>query len=282
MPLWTPASGFVFRVHNLEADPNNTLGTAVTAGGSDSKGSWTQILAALSEEVHALYFLPHNVGDNAVADPTVVDIGWDPAGGSSYVAMISDMDIGQMARSDANGQPGWFFPIRIPAGATVACRAQATAATPDSFNVVMIAYGLPSAPWMFPSGQYAETIGSITGSGGVSFTPGEDTWGSWVSLGTTGKPLWWWQPFVGSNNAAAATNYTYVEYAFGDGSNKFVLWKHCVRTTGNEALETTFASHLLWAASYFPLPAGAELFVRGWCDRAPTSGYTANMVGIGG
>jgi hypothetical protein len=46
-------------------------------------------------------------------------------------------------------------------------------------------WGDPSNPECVPVGQYSETIGTISGSAGVVFTPGNAADGAWTSLGTT-------------------------------------------------------------------------------------------------
>jgi hypothetical protein len=127
----------------------------------------------------------------------------------------------------------------------------------------------------------SETIGTITNSNGTSFTPGNAADGSWTSLGTTTNPLWWWQIGYQLDNAAITAEYTYIEIAWGDGSNKHIICERMHQGTTAEQTGSVLNTQVLFHEAYCPVPAGSTIYVRGRCLNAPDSGYNAVAIGIG-
>jgi hypothetical protein len=280
MTLWTPAGGFSGYVDNWGTNPGSGFGTAVTPGASDAEGNWTEIFSDLPWEASAIFLHIHSGNTSAQIKRHVLDIGWDPAGGTSYVEKIANIVCGA-SQAGSSGGMYKFFPIRIPAGAAVAVRIRGSNSTAGTVRVAAKIWGQPSAPWMFPVGQYSETLG-VSGSNGTSFTPGTGADGSWVSLGTTTRPLWWWQLCWQVSASTITGEQTFIELAHGDASFKHIMQRLMMVGTTGETLSEALFPHILWPESYYPLPAGAELFVRGRCLNAPDSGYQAAVVGIGG
>lgn len=268
-------------VDNWGTDPSATPGTSVTPGASNAEGSWTQLLTALTNEAAALHVTVGNGATAGASKPHLLDIGIDPAGGTSYTALISNIICGN-THATIGQRKMFYFPIRVPAGATVAARIQGANATAGTVSVAIRAYGFPSAPHTIPVGSFSETIGTITNSNGVSFTPGNAADGSWTSLGTTTNPLWWWQVAYQIDNATQTAEYTYIDLAYGDGSNKHIIQRVLHAGSANEAHGLMIDPSLSWFGGYSPVPAGATLYVRGRTNNAPDTGYNAVAVGIGG
>lgn len=283
--LWAPRPRVETVADNLGSTPSASPGTSVTPGASNAEGSYTQILSALVQEVSGFYLKVSDGATSASAKPHLLDIGIDPAGGSSYNALISNIVCGASAPITATGSGHkFFFPIRIPNGSTVAARIQGANATAGTVRVSIQTYSYGQgtrAPWALPVGQYSETIGTITNSDGVSFTPGTGTAGTWVSLGTTSRDLWWWQLGYQINNGTITAEYTRIDLAVGDSSNKrVILWRTHGGTTG-ETVGDSDDIQLLSFAGYAPVPAGSEMWIRGACLNAPDSGYNGVAIGIG-
>lgn len=261
------------------ADP---LGTSVTPGASNAEGSWTEIAgdADITTDVW-LVRININAGHSAgTAKDHLLDIGWDEAGGTSYTARIENIVCGSSGDISSNTGHWHDFPIRIPAGSAVAVRVQGSSGTAGTVRVWAQFFGKPSHPAQAAAGQYAETVGAITNSGGVAFTPGNSgTWGSWVSLGTTTRECWWWQLCVQPSDSNMAAKSYFFDLAWGDGSNKIPIIEKMV---GNTILTTEDFSLLPAVNCYAEIPAGATLYVRGVCDGTSETGFTAVAVGIGG
>jgi hypothetical protein len=210
----------------------------------------------------------------------LLDIGVDPAGGSSYTAIINNIVCGQTA-AVGNGKT-FYFPMFIKSGSSVAARVQGSNATAGTVRIAMIFYGQPSNPEVVLVGQYSETIGAITGSAGVAFTPGTGAESSWVSLGTTTRSLWWWQLCVQVSNATITAHYVHVDLAYGDATNPIPIIQNLFMFYGGTTEDQRQANYQAMLEGFCEVPAGAALYVRGWSDAAPPSGYNAVAVGVGG
>lgn len=285
MYLPAPLSRFPFNSNNLGATaPSATMGTSVTPGASNAEGSWTQLLTALSGDMSGFWLRVSDGASSATQKSHLLDIGIDPAGGSSYTAIINNIVCGSSgAITTTGGGHRFFFPMRLPGGATVAARIQGVASTAGTVRVGIRAYNAQqSRPWTFPVAQYSETIGTITNSSGVTFTPGTGAPGSWVSLGTTTRDLWWWQVAYQVDNTTITAEYCWVELAFGTAGTKIIIQRRINGGTTGETTGEVTALNLLPHEAYCPVPAGTEMWVRGSCDSAPDTGYNAVAVGLGG
>lgn len=277
-------SRFNFTYDNFGANPSATPGTSVTPGASNVEGSWTQVASSanIAQNIYAFYL---RISDGATASAQkdhLLDIGVDPAGGTSYTAVISNIVCGSSGPITAAGGFEFIFPLFIKAGSSVAVRIQGSNATAGTVRVGVKFYGLPSRPEAVPVGYFSETIGTITNSQGVSFTPGNAADGSWVSLGTTVLPLWWWQLAFQVSNATITAEYTTIELAYGDGSNKHIICERMHQGTTSEQIGCVLNPNLFLWEAFCPVPAGATLYVRGRCNNAPDTGYNAVAIGIGG
>lgn len=275
---------FGWTYDNWGTNPSATPGTAVTPGASDVEGSWTQIASSgnIANDVYAVYIRVAAGATSGQIKSQILDIGVDPAGGTSYSAIISDLVCGCSPALTVAGNREHFFLFYIKAGSSVAVRIQGSNATAGTVRVIARFYGRPSNPDLMPIGQFSETIGAITNSSGVSFTPGNAADGSWVSLGTTTRDLFWWQLGYQIDNATITAEYTFIELACGDASNKQRIMGVMHGGTTGETCGLAMQTGLLACAAYRPVPAGANLYIRGRCNNAPDTGYNANCVGIGG
>ena len=273
-----------FVADNFPAVPAQILtGTSVTPGASNAEGAWTQIFsaAAVSQDVDFLMMLIYAGTTSGQAKNHLLDIGVDPAGGTSYTPIISNIVCGASV-SSIGGARKHAFPIRIKAGSSIAVRIQGNNATAGTVSVLARIFGRPTEPIFQKVGSYSETVGTITNSEGVAFTPGTAADGSWVLLGTTTRSLWWWNLCVQISNATMSGNEVYVEIAHGDGSNKHIIMKETVLSSTVEAINLAFSANLKFMEAYCPLPVGTNIYVRGRARLAPTGGYNAVAVGIGG
>lgn len=279
--LAVPVNHFSFMYTNL-GGPATTIGTAVTPGASNVEGSWTQIAsgANIAQDIYSVLLLISAGATVGQQKDHLVDIGVDPAGSTAYAAIISNIICGQSQSIDAAGRY-FAFPIWIKAGSSVAVRIQGNNATAGTALVTAWFFGQPSHPEMVRVGQYSETIGTITNSGGVAFTPGASgAEGTWVSLGTTTMALWWWQLGVQLSAGTVAGRGYHIDLAFGDATNKTMIIEN--QHISVSASEDSTAIPPTFIQGFCEVPAGAELWVRGSCSGTITAGWNAVAVGIGG
>lgn len=285
MLLGAGFSQFLWRYENWGANPSATPGTSVTPGATNAEGSWTAVASSanIAQDVYWISLRVSDGGTSGAAKPQLLDIGVDPAGGSSYTAVVSNLVCGAAAPVTAVGSgQNFFFPLFVKAGSSVAVRVQGANGTAGTVRVGMRFYGQPSRPEAVRTAYFSETIGTITNSNGVSFTPGNAADGSWVSLGTCVNPLWWWQLAYQVDNATITAEYTYIDLAYGDGSNKHQITRLMHGGNTSEQIGDSMKTNLIFPECYCPVPAGATLYVRGRCNNAPDSGYNAVAVGFGG
>lgn len=271
---------FTWKYSNFDA-PSTTPGTSVTPGATNAEGSWTQIASAanIANEVCGILLWINGGNTTATQKDHLLDIGVDPAGGTSYTAKISNIVCGQSAAA-LNGGIWFYFPLNIMAGSTVAARIQGSSGTAGTVRVGATFYGRPTRPEFGRCGQYSETVGTISGSGGVSFTPGNSAAeGSWVSLGTTTRACWFWQIAAQISNSTTTSLVYHIDLAYGDGSNKHMIIENRPMLLPGTAEQTSMPLDLQGACE---VPAGATLYVRGACSGTAVTGFNAVAIGIGG
>jgi hypothetical protein len=210
-----------------------------------------------------------------------MDIGVDPAGGTSYTAVISNIVCGGSA-NHTDGSIQLYFPLGIKSGSSVAVRIQGSNATAGTVRVQVIFCGKPSNPEAIRCGCFSETIGTITNSLGVSFTPGNSgAEGTWVSLGTTSKAMWWFQLCVQIDNGTTTSLAYHMDLAWGDGSNKHMIVEN-MRVVFSGTSERMAYVAFPPTECFANVPAGSTLYVRGTCSGTAETGWNAVAVGIGG
>ena len=190
MALILPSGpSWAYCTENLQATPSATaIGTAVTAGASNTEGSDTALLTALAHDVE---YLRIGISKFYAADldgSALLDILIDPAGGSSYSVLIPDLLAGWTAPTSSSAPtsiPLWYdFPVWIPAGATVACRAQSALAAPAAAYVLVQAFGGNANPASWWCGQRVTALGpNAATSRGVDHLAGSGDWSSWANIG---------------------------------------------------------------------------------------------------
>ena len=285
MALFCPGlSRFGFQFSNLNANPGTTPGGDVTSGGSADTESATPLVlasgASLSTDIYAIelqVWAATGTGDRQI----LMDIGWDPAGGTSYTWVVNNIVVGNAGLATGGGGFRFLLPLYIPSGSQAACRIQSSQAS-IGLEVAATFFGHPSNPEAVPVGSFSETIGTITNSNGQSFTPGNAADGTYADLGVTARDMWWWQLAYSVSNATITAEYTYIELAWGDASNKHLIHRQMHGGTTAELCTAILTSNNNMWASYCPVPAGANLYVRGRCNNAPDTGYNAVAIGIGG
>lgn len=251
---------------------NNTMGTAVEiiSGANLAQDCWLLEIGYLTGPL------------SGSATSTILDVLVDPAGGSSYTAVISSLPTGGAAAPAGSVQPPVYtFPLKIKAGSSVAVKASQNNASPTTTRVFMKAWGLPKHPEHCRSGSFVRTFGdNRAASGGTAITCGGASEGAWTSVGTSSDVLWHWVLGVGVDNAAQASLMYAFDMAIGDGTN----YRQVVSdlSVGSQTTETFIRGAMpSWASSYEAV-SGAGIYVRGQCSGATDTGIYAIGFGVGG
>ncbi len=257
--------------------PGNSMATSVTPG-SGTKGSWVQLGSDLTEDCHGILVNISSNSASAASRNTVVDIGTDESGGTSYSVVIPDLLAGGAVTYTTGGSGLWFFfPLFIPAGAAVAARAAGSVTTAIRVGVTIMQR--PYNPSMIRKGSFVEALG-ITGQAGVSITPGTTSEGAWASIGTTAHRCWWWQAAiqVPTTDTAWNANTFHVDVAVGNGSEYDIIIQDLVLTTTTAEAMVNLSRT---AGAERDVPAGSTIYVRAQASGTLNT-YTAAVYGLGG
>lgn len=265
--LWTPAN----TTHNVTVDsapgqPTSTnWGAAVTADASaNTKGAWVELISdtAVTTDIYALRIQVNGaVATNGTSPAMLLDIGFDPNGGTSYATHLSNLVIGNTFSLTANGSGSWIYmPCRIPAGSAIAARLQAAVGSRVVY-VSAVAFGGFSHDEALPKANYFENINvdATTSSGTTSLTPGAASEGSWVEIGTASQNLWYVWPSLTTTDTAFGSGIINVDIAIGDATNKkVIITDQMFQTTNTELIATTAAS----AGHFSFIPANTKIYAR--------------------
>lgn len=283
--LYLPAPSYEWRLSSQAGvRPTANYGTAVTPG-NNSKGSWAQVFSAASvvNEVWGVWINILGGQVTTAARDIIVDIGIDPAGGTSYSVHIPDL-IGSCASFHSSGinavggGHSYFFPLFIPAGSSIAARASVNNATVGTVRVWMKIYGKPTYPELTKRGSVCAAFGIVSASSrGTAVTPGGASDGAWVSLGTTSREYWFWQVGMGVNDSTMSSLHMHGDLSYGDGSTKIMVVEDAMWIT--DSVEG-MANVILPFEGMRQVPNGSELFVRAQCSGTADAAYAMAAWGV--
>lgn len=239
-----PISNYFQAWYINDTAPSQNPGTLITPG-QNTFPTYAEILAGASV-LDDCYEVLVNINSNSVSTAnrdTLVNIGVDPAGGTSWTTLIPNL-LASCAGSWAQSGNGGFgvtyrFPLFVKAGSSIAAQASINNATVGNLRVLIGLSAKPSRPDMMRYGTYIEAIGAVTASSrGTLVTAGlNGSDGTYTSLGTTSKHLWGWQVGFGTDDATMSNNAIYADLAVGNGTNfNTMLYRQAIMATSAEGL----------------------------------------------
>lgn len=225
MLLASSSNRFEAQETNLTGRIATTWGTQLT-NGTNTYPAYTKIFGNTARDTYAIDLFFHQNGVSTQARDTIVTIGIDHSGATTY----TDVEIQHLLASCAGavgvGPIVYRFPLFIPAGSAIAAKASTNNATPGQMRVGIRCWQKPSRPDLVRTAAYVDTFGAVTASSrGTTITPGTVAEGTWTSLATnltSGRRYWWWQGGVGCNNATMTGNLAYAT-DFGIGTSNTVV-----------------------------------------------------------
>lgn len=266
---------------NFGAPSATAPGTSVVPGATNAEGAWTAIASAanIAFDVYGIELWITGANVTTADKSQLLDIGTDAAGGTAWQAVLSNICCGSSGFS-LDGGYRYYFPLFIKAGSAVAARVQGSNGTAGTVRIGAQFYGRPSDVHELKYGRYSETIGAITNSGGVSFTPANSALGTtWTSLGTTTRNLWWWQVCPQISNGTITALIYYIDLAWGDASNRHIIISNAMLYVTGTVEKVNLSQTL---NGYCDVPAGATIYIRGGCSGTAVTGFNATAVAIGG
>jgi hypothetical protein len=266
--------------------PSSNNGTSVTPGTGTTKGSWASLITATTSDSHNILININSNFGSAASRTTVVDIGWDESGGTSYTQRIPNLLAGGAAPYSSTGTAAgtgcgiWYsFPISIPLGSRIAARALGSVATAIRVGVVLD--GEIRRQDMSRCGSFVEAIGiTETAQVGVTVTSGTTSEGAWTSLGTTSKKCWYWQAGVQVPTSDTSWNAVclHLDLAVGDASNKdIIIYDQLINTSAIEEMSFNSAAR----GTFWEVPGGSTLYAR-LQNSGTNDAYSVVAYGLGG
>ncbi len=268
--------------------PNSNPGTSVTPGASNAEGSATVIATGsnIAEDVYGVVLFVAQGSTAAQVKNHLLDIGIDPAGGTSYDWIIQDLGVGSSGGISSGQCRMVWLPIFIPAGSQVAVRVQGNNATAGTVIVWMTFFGRPTNPEMVWAATYSENLGTIATSCGPTLgtNVGQSTAeGNWVSLGTCSQRLRYLIPCLQMNDSSTNAQMIFVDVAVGSPTvNRVIMENIPFACPGTSEIIVSPYSAAFNAMFACDIPAGSEICVRASTTLATRDGaYNVNLVGLG-
>lgn len=236
--------------------------TTYTAVGSAMPGATSDLEIRITEGLSA-----------AVAKDTVLRVGVDLAGGTTFTA-IGDFLVGPSGQFNLGGSStSIWLPYGIPAGATIGMVGSVNNAVPGTLRASWRASPLGGGTAFV--GTAIESVGlTLASSTGVAVTPGQAAEGSWTSLGTLTNACKYMGVGCSINNATM-TGLTYhidLSYSTDGGTTKILLVEdQYVIATSGESVGFDSKYRLL---AFADIPAGATIYGRAQCSGAPDAGFS--------
>ena len=250
----------------ITADDATGFGVGVTAGTSSADGTAVTLMPALAHDCEYLWLAVSGLGTSNSANAALMDVLIDPAGGTSWTELISDLIVGFTTTIlyNATGAAiplSYHFPLWLPAGASLGARIRMqSASAPSSTRVLAAGFGGNKNPASWWCGQKVETIGTFDAANslGQLHTPGASgAFSSWTNLGSltsarAGAVQW----AVGGVTGASAAKMTY-DFQFGAGGAQ--IGPRVYRGMAS----TEVGVSLFQGPIFCDIPAGAQLQIRG-------------------
>ena len=205
-----------------------TFGVSFSLGASNTMGSYAQFLDGSTDwpagfgDGYGILISVSTVAVSTNANNALVTIGIDLSGGTTYTDWISNLLVSQVGITTL-GICEYYFPIRVPNGASLAIKGQSSNASPIATSYMHSKiYGKPTHPELIRAGSFVETFGADTAnSAGTSVTCGTGSDGTYVQLGSAlSRKIWGWEYGVGTTSAALTAHRYHTDIAVGDASNK--------------------------------------------------------------
>ena len=245
--------------------PSTTAwGTNVTPG-NNTKGTAVSLGVTATDACYAVAVSFSNSSTSGAIRNSLTSIMMDPAGGTTYTTELLPNLMSGCAGPYGGASPGqifYYFPIYVPAGATLAAQAQANT-TLTAFPVAIWLFSDPTNPESLVYGHRCEAIGAVTASSqGTASTAGTTSDGAWTSLGSsTQQNFWWQQGFQISNGTITALVYSAQLSADNNATTpKIITDDLIINTTSLEQIG--YSNQSTFNRNMAPVASGTTIYTR--------------------
>lgn len=283
MGLMVPKWGFqhhASRWTQLGVTGNSAAGLSITSGAANTKGSTSGILSAVDFDVHCIAIAFSGNNSSGVIRSSLVDIMFDPAGGTSWNVLVNNILTGQLIGlgQSASHQHIYIFPLYVKSGASFGARHQNSTAS-VAMPMHMWVWGEPTRPELWWCGSAVETLGANTGTSlGTSIQPGNGAWSSpATSPGTSGQKYGAYQLGIGPNDVYTANRN--VVFAIMQASTGSVQKAGTDYFFMNASSTETMAYGIPVVPNFCDMASGTVIYVSGWAA-AGTDTWATTFYGV--
>ena len=254
--------------------PSATDGTSTTPG-NNTKGSYSSAIVSAANMVADAWWVDVWVSSgagSAAARDTLVDIGVDIAGGTSYSVMIPDLLAPSSSPYATLGGIHYGFPLHIPAGSQIAARSSVNNATGGTPRVAVRVLGRPCCPEALWKGSSVTALGVNTAaSNGTSITSGTTSDGTFTSLGTSpARNCRYVEVGMGITNAAMAALGYHLDVGWGAATGDNVILQDAIfSTTAAEQVMKGYAQ-----GAWCLVPPSSNVYGRMQCSGTADTGLS--------
>ncbi len=284
MPMYGPNT-FEYQsiqVHHTTR-PAASQGTRITPSATaNTYGSYIQIFSSVDYDTYGIYLRFTNGATSGQNRDTLITIGVDPAGGSSYTDYIPDLLVGCPAQFNASVGYGmnYWFPLFIPAGASVAAKSQVNAASALGPYCNMILYQNPRYPEAVPVGNSVTAYGANQAdSGGTAVTGGTTSEGAWTSLGAASGEHWYWALGYAHGVTAATVRQLRMDIGVSDDATNYRIVLDNVLGQISNAEQTSMICPETWGFAR-PNDSGDTIYARCQAVSSTPSGFSMAAYGV--
>lgn len=240
------------------ANAATSAGTTISDAGTNTKGSYTQLIASTTYPSSWIYVV---LNKPSTADEFLVDLAVGAS--SSEQVIVSDLIVAAASVGASQGS-SYLFPLSIPAGSRLSARCQSNSSGADSIDVTV---HLISGTMISPAGMgIVTTYGANTGTTlGTNVDPGgtAHTKGAYVEFSSsTAYPINWLViATVIDVSVAAEENFLLDIAVGGSGSEQVAIPNLYFRAPST--IDRPFPSAVALPVS---IPAGSRISARCQCS----------------
>lgn len=263
--VWYPKSYF-----EIDESTTNSDHTVIAHATPHTKGAWLELISETSYDfdVYNVVLVFASSALSSTSTVSLLDIGYDPAGGTSYGVVIPNILAGG-AVSQARRRGPRIFPCYIPRGSSIAARLQSIVVSGEVRVGIQIDGGTPTDegfPHMGPVVDYGTNESNSEGvvpneaSAGVK--------GAWkeVVAATTHPHRGFSFSYQCANTSGVSGAFHVIDLGVGAGGSEVLLAENFA-VLSSDSGEEVWSSIGGWPITQ-PLPEGIRLSLRTSCESA--------------
>ncbi len=266
-------------VPSLAGQPISNFGTQVTASATpNTYGSYAEIIETAADW-YGFYMVCTAMNHGGAQANTLITLGKDESGGTSYSDWITDILTGPAGDANQPHSSGvWFyFPLFVPSGTAIAAKRACQRAS-DTGRIRLYGQSKPDYPETWWLGGKVETVGANTAdSGGVDVVPGTTSEGSWTSIGTTSNDWRFVQVGIGQKDSITSGAQYELDLSYGTTGGDRILGTPVYFHFGISE-EVHKLPHVM--GFYADIPSGSTIYARAQTSSTATDELDVAVYGV--